>query len=277
MAGLSVVLAGLSAVSWGASDFAGGLASKTLPVRKVVFWSQLVGLVIAAGAAPVIGGDVGLADLGWGAAAGAMGAMGLLALYRGLAVGRMSVVAPLSAVAGALVPVVVGIGLGERPSAVALGGVAVGIPALWLVVGGGGASGRGPSGVAEGLVAGVGFGLFFVFISRSAATSGLWPLVGARAASITVVAALALLAGEAAPPRRSRGVVLAAGAGDMAANIAFLLASRLGLLSLTAAVSSLYPAATVALARVVLAERLRRRQGIGLVLALVAVVLVAVG
>ena len=143
MAGLAVVLAGLSALSWGASDFAGGLASKTLPVTKVVFWSQLVGLGMALVASPLVGGQVGLVDFGWGAAAGGMGAVGLLALYRGLAVGRMSVVAPLSAVAGALVPVVVGVGLGERPSIVALAGVAVGVPALWLVVGGDDAAGPG--------------------------------------------------------------------------------------------------------------------------------------
>ncbi len=277
MSGLAVVLAGISALSWGASDFAGGLASKTVPVTKVVFWSQSVGLVIVSVAAPLVGGDFVLADLGWGATAGGLGAVGLLALYRGLAVGRMSVVAPLSAVAGALVPVAVGFGLGERPSPVALAGVAVGIPALWLIVGGDEVSGPGPSGVVEGLVAGVGFGLFFVFISRSGAASGLWPLVGARAMSITVVAFLAFVAGDAAPPRSSRAVVAAAGVGDMAANIAFLFASRLGLLSLTAAVSSLYPAATVALARFVLAERLRRRQVFGLVAALAAVALIAAG
>ncbi len=155
--------------------------------------------------------------------------------------------------------------------------MAVGIPALWLIVGGDEVSGPGPSGVVEGLVAGVGFGLFFVFISRSGAASGLWPLVGARAMSITVVAFLAFVAGDAAPPRSSRAVVAAAGVGDMAANIAFLFASRLGLLSLTAAVASLYPAATVALARFVLAERLRRRQVFGLVAALAAVALIAAG
>lgn len=277
MSALAIALSALSAVAWGASDFAGGLASKTIPVAKVVFWSQLVGLVIAVVAAPIVGGEFGPGDLGWGAAAGAVGAVGLLALYRGLAVGRMSVVAPLSAVAGALVPVAVGLGLGERPSLVALAGVGVGIPALWLVVAGEDGHGPGPSGVADGLVAGVGFGLFFVFISRSAPSSGLWPLVGARGLSVGIVAVLAALTSSAAPPRGSRGVVAAAGAGDMGANIAFLLASRLGLLSLTAAVAALYPAATVGLARVLLAERLRPRQGLGLVLALVAVVLIAAG
>jgi len=275
--GLAVVLAGIAAACWGASDFAGGIASKALPVAKVVLWSQLVGLVVAIAAAPVFGGTVGVGDLGWGAAAGVVGAGGLLALYRGLAVGRMSVVAPLSAVAGALVPIGVGLGSGERPSVVALAGVIVGIPALWLVVGGGDRRGPGPSGVAEGVAAGLGFGLFFVLIAQTADDSGLWPLVAARIGSLVVVATLALLGGTVGPPRRRRGVVVAAGLGDMAANIAFLAAFRIGLLSLTTAVVSLYPAATVVLARVVLAERLHPRQVAGVGLALGALVLIAVG
>ncbi len=276
---MSLFLAGLSAVLFGAGDFLGGLITRRVSVLTVVLWSQLAGLGLVVVLSPLVTtGAVAGRDLGWGAGAGLAGAAGLVVLYRGLASGRMSVVAPVTALAGAVVPLLFGLALGERPGVAAATGVGMALPAIALVS-------TSPSGgwrpsrwdLNHGLAAGVGFGLFFVLISRTG--GGLWPLVSARVASLAVM--FVLVAGlrgrRLRPPHRQLGQLAAVGLLDMSANIFFLLAVREGLLVLVAVLTSLYPAITVLLARLVLTERIHRVQGLGLALAGAGVALMAVG
>jgi drug/metabolite transporter (DMT)-like permease len=219
-------------------------------------------------------------SIAWGAAAGVCGAVALLLFYRSLAVGAMTVVAPLTAVMSAVVPVVAGIALGERPSPLALVGVLLAVVAVLLVSAEEGRLPgprilRGP-GVAGALVSGTGFGLLFVLLSRADHDTGFQPLAAARIASLALLAAVALLGRRGLVPRGAPGaLVVASGVGDMTANVLFVLASRLGLLSVVGVLLALYPAGTVLLALLVLKERLHRVQLAGLAIASTGVVLIA--
>jgi drug/metabolite transporter (DMT)-like permease len=281
---MSVLLALAGALAYGMSDFVGGLASRREPALRVLLLSNPVGVLLMAALLPLVPGRLDAATLAWSAAAGLAGAAGVLLLYLGLAAGPMGVVAPLTAVASAVVPVAVGIALGERPPLLAHCGVALALLGVVLVS-------RGPAQdptedpahgrvsvavVGIALLAGVGFGLFFVLLAQAPDGSGGWPLLVSRVASTLVVAALAVGTGRAG---RLTGPVtrlaIAAGALDALANLAYLLAVRQGLLSLVAVVVALYPAATILLARLVLGERTGRAQRLGLAVAAGSVALIA--
>lgn len=278
---MAVLLALLGALVYGGADFAGGLATRRAPALAVVFCGQLAGVVLLLVLLVAAPGRFDASSLAWGAAAGLSGAIGLLVFYRALAAGSMSVVAPLTAVTAAVVPVVGGIALGERPSVLALVGVVPALAAILLVSAEGGrlptrAMLRG-SGAGAALLAGAAFGLLFVLLSRAAVDSGVWPLIGARGASLALLAIVALATRRGLVPRGApAGLVLASGLGDMGANLLFLLASRIGLLSIVGVVLALYPTGTVLLALVVLRERLHLLQTVGLALAAGGVVLIAV-
>jgi drug/metabolite transporter (DMT)-like permease len=277
---VSILLALLGAVIYGSADFAGGLASRRAAAFAVVFAGQASSLVVLAVVLVAVPGRFDPASIGWGAAAGVSGAVALLLFYRALAVGAMTVVAPLTAVMAAVVPVIGGILLGERPTWLALSGVLLAVAAILLV---GAEEGRLPglrmlrgAGVGTALLAGTGFGVLFVLLSRSAPDSGFWPLAGARAASLLLLGAVAVLSRRSVVPRGAApALVIASGVGDMLANLLFVLASRIGLLSVVGVVLALYPAATVLLALLVLHERLHRVQVAGLGLAATGVVLIA--
>jgi drug/metabolite transporter (DMT)-like permease len=239
-----------------------------------------VGVLLMAALLPLVPGDLSAGTVGWSAAAGLAGALGVVLLYLGLATGPMGVVAPLTAVASAVVPAAVGIGLGERPPPLAYVGVALALLAVALVSRGpGGEAGRRPvtaRAVGIALLAGVGFGCYFVLLARAPESSGGWPLLVSRISSAVAVVALALATGRVG--RLSAGVprlAVAAGALDAAANLAYLLAVRQGLLSLVAVLVALYPAATILLARLVLGERTGRAQRLGLAVAAGSVALIA--
>ena len=295
-----LVLALAAAASWGASDFVGGLIGRRVPGASVAFASQAVGLAALAALAPLAGGSPAGPDLAWGAVAGLGGATGVASLYHGLAVGQMSVVAPLTAVGSATLPVVFGLLTGERPSAAALTGVVLALVAVGVLcafgppaedgdgaeraVDGGGAPGQGEraggggGGLVSGIVAGIGFGVFFICLGRASGGVGLWPLVSARVVSVGVLAVLVLATRRALVPGGGTGpAVVLTGALDVVANAAYLLATRRGLLSIVSLLASLYPAATVGLARLVLRERLTRPQAAGLAGAAAAVGLIALG
>lgn len=275
---MALLLAGLSSLLYGVADFTGGLATRRERVFPVVVYSQLVGLAAALAVLPFLAGtQLTRTDLLFGAAAGLAGGVALVVFYQGLATGRVVVVAPVAALMSAVVPVVAGLILGERPSALAWLGVGAALPAIWLVSGGARDQTSRPSKAGMGFAAGIGFGLFFVLIAQTPAESGLWPLVPARVVSISLVAALGAATGTMRVKAGNLAIVAWAGLLDMAANVAFLIASRSALLALVAVVTSLYPAATVVLARVVLHERLRGRQPLGLALAVAGVVLIALG
>lgn len=272
---MPVLLASASAVAWGLSDFLGGFVTRRLPALVTVMWSQVAGLALAVVVAPLLGGP-GLTRpvVIWGALAGLGGNLGLVALYQGLATGSMAVVAPISAVVGSALPIAVGLVVGERPGLAAWVGIALALPAIWLV-----SRTRGGvwgDGLGLGVLAGVGFGLFFVFLSFAPDDAGLWPLVPSRVVSIAAMAAIVGVrrVPSRVPARVAPGVALV-GIGDMAANMAFLAAVQQGLLSLVAVVASLYPAFTVLLARLVLAEPIGRRRWAGIGLALCSLALIS--
>lgn len=276
---MAVVLALASAVVYGASDFLGGLASRRTSVFGVVAMSQLVGLAALLVLLPWLGGPVTGADMAWGAAAGLAGSAGLVVFFRTLARGVMSVVAPVTAVTAAAVPVLVGLLGGERIGAVAAVGIALALVAVVLVSAESGLTAlraARPAALAPALLAGSMFGLFFVLLDRTSSEAGLTPLVTARVASVALVVAIALAAGQSLKVTRAAlPVVAVSGVGDMSANALFLLATQAdGPLAITGVLASLYPVSTVVLAQVVLRERLVGAQVAGLLAAATAVVLI---
>jgi len=261
-----------AALTYGTSDFLGGLASRRMPVVRVVLWSQIVGLAAIAVVAPILGGVPTASELGLGAVAGLAGAGGLLSLYRGLSTGESGVVAPVSGVVAAVLPALVAIAAGERPDGVTLVGFLLAFAAVWLVSGG---RLRAGSGVVLGLAAGVGFGSFAIAMGPVAVSAGLWPLVPARVASIGLLLVVSGRLRSTVPSAGSRRLLVAVGLGDMGANAMILLALQHGPLGEGAVLSSLYPVATVVLSAIVLKERVRAGQWAGIGLAVAAMALIA--
>ena len=223
---------------------------------------------------PILGGHAGAGDIAWGALCGLAGLGAIGMLYRGLAIGTMGVVSPVSAVLGASIPLVFGVAFhGERPTWIAYAGIAAALAAVVCV--GAGPNGRRtrglPPGLLEAMLAGVGFGAYFIMLSQTRAEAGMVPVFAARVTSVVLLLAGALAFGGTANFRVARpalALVLFCGALDVSANVLYVVAAHAGLLSLVAVLTSLYPAATVALAAIVLRERLARLQWIGVAFAL---------
>ncbi len=277
-----VALALLGAASWGIGDFLGGLASRRAHVLTVLVISQAAGLIGAATWA-LTSGDArpGLADLWPAAGAGAAAALGLAALYRGMAIGAMGIVAPISATSP-IVPLAVDVARGQTPSAVQWIGIVVvlgGVVLLAREPGGGGGTGPGlATGVVLALAAALGFGLFIVGLDASSDDSVAWTILVARGAGSTVALVAALVASAPLrPPARLLPMILAVGAFDTVANVLVAFATTKGPAGIVAVLSALYPVTTIVLARVLLAERLDRSRRIGGALALGGVAAVAVG
>ncbi len=271
------LLAISSAVLYGAADFTGGLTTRHASTIPVVLLSQAAGLILLALLMPVLPhASPARADLLWGAAAGLTGGIGVALLYHALAIGTMAVVAPTTAVCAVAIPVLVSVLLGERPVPLAVAGIALGIASIVLVSQhAAGSSPRGPSGVGTALVSGVAIGLFLLSFAQAGPHAGMWPLLVARTVSVTIFAVMAIAGGRSIRmPPRVTALVVVAGVMDMLANALYLLATREGPLSIVVTLSSLYPASTVLLARVVLGERLRPWQITGVGCALAAVVLI---
>jgi drug/metabolite transporter (DMT)-like permease len=271
---MSVPFALSSAVAYGFGDFAGGLAARRAPVLRDRGDAQLAGLVALLPAAFLVSGQITVAALGFGALAGVGGMTGLLLYMRGLAVGPMGVVAPLSAVVGAGLPLVAGVVGGERPGAAAWLALVVALVAIALASAGSRGDAAAGAGLVYGLGAGVGFGVFFVALDLTPDGSGLWPLVAGRLVSVTLLA-VALLNPARRGPLNGLGLMVLCGVLDTAANVLFLLATRTGSLSVSGVLVSLYPVVVVLLARFVLRERLTGLQLTGVGLALTASALLA--
>ncbi len=269
----------LSALSWGTADFSGGVASRTSPALTVVLWSQplggLIALVIAlARAEPAISS----ADLTWTILAGLSGPTALVFFYRGLAVGRMGVVAPIAGVLGAGIPVVVGAVQDGLPSALQIAGIVVALSSVVLVTRAADGAGGNRAGVGLAVVAGIGFGLFFVFLGRVAPGSAFVPLVVVRVVATLLIATFVLLTrGTWRLSRPSLVPVVIAGVLDMGGNLWYLLAAQEGRLDVAAVLASLYPVVTILLAAGILRERIGRVQAVGILAALAAIVLIAAG
>jgi drug/metabolite transporter (DMT)-like permease len=280
-----------SGLCWGAADFFGGVQARRLPALSVALWSQAAGALALAAVLALRGEPPTPAGYAWGLAAGAGSGLALLLFYRALAVGTMSVVAPVAA-CGAVVPVLVAPLRGEAPGTLAGLGIVAAVAGVVLVS-------RSPAPrrragrtatprarvLAMALGAALGFGLFYVFVDAGTATPGaspLWVIAGARTSSLLVLAGLAGLAvagrgSRAAWPGRRIVPVALVGIADTTANLLFALAATGGNLAVVGVLGSLYPVATVVLARWLLRERLSGGQHAGVALALTGVGLLAAG
>ena len=268
-------------MGYGISDFVGGIASRRVAALRVVLVSYPIALVMLAVLAVVVGGDISYGAVFWGGLCGVSQGFGIWWFYAALGSGPISVVSPLTAVLVAGIPVGVGLALGERPGLIAGVGVVLAVAAValvsreatdedvnphrftakvaWLTVG-----------------AGIAFGLNFVLIDQAPVEAKLWPLVFARISATTLVVAIAAVSGNLRPPGGlPLRLAILAGVLDTGANVAMLLALQASLLSLAGVLMSLYPAATVLLAIVVLRERVTRWQSLGMVLALASVAMIA--
>ena len=267
----------LSALIWGAGDFFGGLATKRARPFSVVLVAEVAGALLLAGIAAFFAQPLpDPAGLGWSAGAGLAGAVGLLALYTALAGGHMGVVAPISAVVAAIVPIVVGTILEGPPSPLQLGGFVMAIGAVWLLS----SSGERTASRRDlrlALLAGLGFGCYFVLIDRLGPIGGFWSLAFARmVAALALLLIMLLLHHPLLPPRDVLPLNLLNGGLDAGGNLFFMLATQAGRLDVASVLSSLYPGATVVLAWMVLGERLSRPQVAGVIAALAAIVLIVV-
>jgi drug/metabolite transporter (DMT)-like permease len=279
----ALLLSLVAAVSYGVSDFLGGLASRRARALTVVLVAFPLGTLGLALLVPLLGGHLGMYALLAGAACGVLSGFGVLWFYAALAAGPMSVVSPLTALLVAGLPLLAGVALGERPGVLAVVGAVLALVAVvlvsreertavdetpavrltasafWMTIGSGGA-----------------YAAYFVLLDGVPADSGVWPLFVARAVASALVVTACVIRGALRPPGGAT-LRLAVGAAllDVLANVAFLYALRAGLLSLVSVLTSLYPAATVLLARVVLGERPGAVQRLGLGLAAAAVTLIA--
>ncbi|MFG1720969.1 EamA family transporter [Micromonospora chalcea] len=276
---LPIVLAAVSALAFGTADFSGGKASRWADPIAVTVVSQMLSLPLLVVLVLVVPGTPSALDLGWGLLAGVAGAGGVMLLYRALSTGVMAVVAPVTAITAAIVPIVAGLILAHSPGAVALGGAGLAVVAIALVSLGERGAARRVSGrvLAMALAAGLLFGVFFALLGQADESAGMWPVLAVRVSSVAFGLALAARTGTRLRlGRRVLGWAAAAGLLDSAANALFLAAAGRGHLSVVAAIASLYPASTVLLALAVDRERLRPVQLAGLGFAAAALVLSSV-
>lgn len=273
----ATVLFGLAAsLCWGSGDFSGGMASRRANVSSVVLAAYSVGFVMLATLAllwrepwpsPV--------DLLWGGLAGIAGVLGLLVFYSALSTGKMGLAAPISAVLTATLPVLFSVFLTGLPNPLQLGGFLLALLAIALISRPERTEGS-PKGIVLALLAGCGFGLFFILISRVSPGSTFWPLAVARLISVAFLLTTMTIRRQPILPAKSAfSLIVLAGILDAAGNAFFVLAAHSGRLDVAAILSSLYPAATVLLAAIVLRERVGRIQGIGILCALLAIPLIS--
>lgn len=273
-----------AAASWGAADFSGGLATKRSNVFGVVVVAHGIGLLFMLGLAILARERLpSLTSLLWGVAAGSVGGAGLACLYKALAVGKMGLTAPLSAVISALVPIIFSFLTAGFPHGVQLFGFVLAIVSIWLIAAQSGSAAE-SQGLGLAAAAGIGLGGFLLFIKFAGTEAVFWPLVTARAASFSLMALILIFGLNTSSATNTQswmpsgGVlryVVIAGILDSAANALYVAATQRGRLDVAAVLSALYPASTVILARVVLKERWSRLQSLGMITALAAVPLVA--
>ena len=279
---MPVLLSLLSAMSYGLGDFVGGFASKRTNPWSVALVAQLGGATVILGVTLFTGGSPTGQDLLWAVVAGVGNGFGTAFLYRGLSSGRMGVVAPVSGVGTALVPVAVGVLAGERPAALVWTGIVLALPGIWLVarepVGPGGRDVQPGNGLIDGILAGLGFGSLFAALAQIPEEAGFLPLAVNQLVACAAVIAVATALRSRWFPREARAAAgLVSGVLGALATGAFLVATQGGYLTVTAVIASLYPAFTVLLAATVLREHVHRAQTVGLGLCAVAVTLVAAG
>ncbi len=276
---MTALLAILSALVIGGSDFSGGTATRSDSTFRVTVWAQMwsgltaLALVGFVSSSSVTGGDI-LA----GALAGLSGSFSFVCFYAALSRGSMSIVAPTTAVVGAVVPALVGIARGESLGSTTAVGLVVAVLAIVVVTRSSSDDRTDSRAMALAVVAGLGFSVFFIALADTHDAAGLWPLVVARAVSVPAVSVTAMIATGSLMPRSSKSRRLSAftGISEMIANILLLVALRRGPLAVASVFGSLYPVSTVILAWAILHERLSRTQVMGVCLATAALALVAI-
>jgi drug/metabolite transporter (DMT)-like permease len=323
---LAVLLALAAAAGYGGSDFAAGLAARRASVVRVTVLVEVTSAALLLCVIPFISRQApSLASALWGAAAGASGVAGAMALYLGFRHAAFSVASSVSAVGSAAFSVLVGLALGERPTALSLAGISLAVPAIVGVsaparqasrdmapavagsraVALSGQRGPGPSrgssradspgwdgpagrrfrsaatgrhaaGVGWGLAAGAGFGMFFIGLNQAGSGADLWPIVISQLTAMVTVTGVAVVTRDLGlPSAGTRGLSLLTGAAGAVGTTMFFLATHHGLLAITAVITSLYPAGTILLARVLLGERLTPLRTAGLCFAAASVALIA--
>lgn len=278
---MAIFLSLLTAALYGAGDFFGGLSSRSVRVIQVVAVSHLLGLIGVVAIAPILADAFTWRDAGLGAVGGLCGGVGVGLLYRRLAIGPMSVVAPLTAITSAAVPAIWGTATGESLSALAWTGVVLALVAIGLVSAVTGDGGRtvDAATVFESLLSGAGFGSFFILLDATEGATAPWPVAASRLTTAVLLIGFLAVTRQQIRPRHAPtlGLVALVGLFDTGSNITFLYATDQGLLTLVAVLSALYPIATVILARFVLRERMSKPQVSGFVLAMAATGLIAAG
>ena len=271
-------LALAAAVLAGTGDFFGGRATKKTNIISVLAISHFLGLLIILLIAPLMAEEFKTGDFFLGVLASSFGLLGLSLLYRGLAKGPMAIVAPITAVACATLPVIWGLLSGEKLSTQQIVGVFVGLFAIFLVS-------WTPSGqagikgmlVLEALIAGLAFGAFFIVIDGTSETTAPWPVVGSRVFSVIAIFLFVMIGRKnIKPEEKSTPYIIGAGFFDTLANVVLLAALNRGMLSLVSVLASFYPAVTVLLARLFLKEMMLKSQIVGLALGLTSIALLAV-
>lgn len=277
---ISILYGIASAISWGAGDFAGGLASRKLGAYRAVFYADLVGLFVVLPFLALFREPLPATMVLVNAAVGGvLGSFGLLVLYYSLSVGKMSIAAPVSALFAALLPVVVGLFTEGLPTLIQFTGFAFALAAVWLISQGDVTERfrlERLSDLRLPVLAGLGFGCYFIFIHYASkdSTSILWTMIASRAAGTLVVWFVVLARRESFAVARTAWLVVFLNAAlDVSGNFFYILASQTGRLDVAAVLSSLFPGSTIILAWLILKERITRVQVVGILLALVAIVL----
>jgi drug/metabolite transporter (DMT)-like permease len=275
---VTVLLSLIAAAMYGVGDFAGGIASRSRNAVTILLTSYPIGAVLMLACLPLFPGQLTFTTVLYGIGGGLAGMLGVILMYSALALAPMNVISPVTAVLAAIVPVVFGVITGERPGLAAWCGIVIGMVAVFLVSRTQDDHPHGPIApkiMTMALVAGVGFGVYFICLGHAPSNSGAWPLVVARITSAVLIVPLAWrLKRFGRVHGRLLAITAISGICDAAANLFFLLATRHGYLSLASVITSLYPAATVMLAATVLHEHTGRIQKVGLALAAASVVLI---
>lgn len=274
---LSIIYGLASAIVWGAGDFCGGLATRRANVYRVVLLAHGLGVLIMVGCALLFNEQAPTQrDLFYGVTGGIAGLVGLLAFYQGLSQGSMGVTAPVAAIVTAVIPILVGAVKEGAPPPLQLLGFGVALTAVWLL------AGRVRLGTIPWrafqlpILAGTGFGLFYVLFDNVSEGSVFWPLTGARVASVLILGIIVSKEPRKGFPTRSQWPIIGlAGLFDAFGNVFFVLAAQAGRLDIASVLSSLYPATTLLLARFLLNERLSPSQRWGAGLAMLALMMIA--
>jgi drug/metabolite transporter (DMT)-like permease len=266
----------ISSASWGAADFIGGLASKRTSAIRVLYLAEIAGFIPFLALAVVTREPIPPAvDFLWGAFSSLVGLSGLILLYRALAEGQMTIAAPVSALLAAVIPVIFGFFTLGVPSTATMFGFGLAFIAVWLISQTDSTNWRfSISELRLPLISGIFFGFYFILIHQATLNAFYWPLTSARFAGLIALGLFAIVTRQPAmPPQEVWGLCIVNGIMDIGGNAFYIFATQTGRIDVAAVLSSLYPAATVLLAWVVLKEKISLTQTMGIVSAFTAIIL----